>query len=326
MAFGGILRGDGCALLSQTFPPKAKFSVDQIPDQTGKVFIVTGGNKGVGYHTVKALLQHNGKVYIASRSKARVDAAIESLKKETENEALFLELDLSSLASVRKAAREFLSKEKELHVLFNNGGVVDLPMDQLSAEGYDYTLAANTIGHFYFTELLMPALFAGQASSPDGYARVITTSSILSFYETLHYDWFRDSPARRKKNTMDMYHQSKFGNVVVARRVAQRYGDKGILSMPVHPGILMTGMNTRDMPIGQKAFLAVTAYPPVFGALTQLWGGLMPEPTKHNGEFLIPWGRVGRTRKEAYDPEVGEKFWNWLQEEVKNFEQANPLP
>jgi len=53
------------------------------------------------------------------------------------------------------------------------------------------------------------------------------------------------------------------------------------------------------------------------GALTQLWGGLMPEPAQHNGEFLIPWARLGKCRPEAYDDAIGERLWNYLQEQVK---------
>ncbi|KAG6856471.1 hypothetical protein H0H87_004050 [Tephrocybe sp. NHM501043] len=108
---------------SQTFPPAAKFSVDQIPDLSGKVMIVTGGNTGIGKEIVRALLSRNAKVYMASRNAAKAKAAIEELEKETEKEAVFLELDLASLKSVRKAAEEFLNKEQELHALFNNGRV-----------------------------------------------------------------------------------------------------------------------------------------------------------------------------------------------------------
>ncbi|CCO31041.1 putative oxidoreductase C736.13 [Rhizoctonia solani AG-1 IB] len=108
-------------ILSQSFPPKSLFSVEQIPDLTGQVIIVTGGNAGVGRETCKALLNKNAKVYLAARSKSRADDAIEWLKAETNGKApIFLELDLSSLDSVRKAAEEFKSKEQELHVLFNN--------------------------------------------------------------------------------------------------------------------------------------------------------------------------------------------------------------
>ncbi|ELU35905.1 short chain dehydrogenase domain-containing protein [Rhizoctonia solani AG-1 IA] len=98
--------------LSQSFPPKSLFSVEQIPDLTGQVIIVTGGNAGVGKETCKAscsaLLNKNAKVYLAARSKSRADDAIEWLKSETNGKApIFLELDLGNLASVRKAAEEF---------------------------------------------------------------------------------------------------------------------------------------------------------------------------------------------------------------------------
>ncbi|TCD69330.1 hypothetical protein EIP91_008086 [Steccherinum ochraceum] len=309
---------------SQTFPPKSKFSSDQIPDLAGRVFVVTGGNAGVGYETVKALLQHNGKVYIASRNKTRVDAAIEKLKNETGKDALFIELDLASMASVRRAAKEFLSREKELHVLFNNAGVMGGPIENVTVEGYDYQLGANVLGHFYFTELLMPALLAGKETSPDGYARVITTSSSAAYFDTLHYETFVDGPARRKKNSTVLYWQSKFGNVVVARQVAQRYADKGILSMSCNPGNLKSDLQRYMGPI-ERLIVGFMLYHPSNGALTQLWGGLMPETIQHNGQFLIPWARLGRTREEAYDPEVGERFWNWLQEQVVKFEQENKI-
>ncbi|GAB1517999.1 short-chain alcohol dehydrogenase [Rhizoctonia solani] len=108
--------------LSQTFPPKPLFSVEQIPDLTGQVIIVTGqvshdvmcfprlmhGNAGLGKETCKALLNKNAKVYLAARSKSRADDAIEWLKSETNGKTpVFLELDLGNLASVRKAAEEF---------------------------------------------------------------------------------------------------------------------------------------------------------------------------------------------------------------------------
>ena len=81
---------------------------------------LTGGNSGIGYETCKALLAHNAKVYLAARNKDKAECAIQKLKEETGKEAIFLLLDLASLASVKRAAHEFLSKETALHVLFNN--------------------------------------------------------------------------------------------------------------------------------------------------------------------------------------------------------------
>ncbi|KAI0350182.1 NAD-P-binding protein [Trametes cingulata] len=308
-------------VIELAFPPKPTFTVDQIPDLTGRVVIVTGGNVGIGYETIKALLQHNAKVYMASRSKERADAAIASLKEVTGKDALFLELDLSSLASVKRAAQEFLSKEHELHILFNNAGVLMPPIDQVTKEGYDLQFGTNVLGHFYFTELLMPALLAGVQSSPDHHARVITTSSSRAYVETLHWETFKDGPARRKMPLGNLYSQSKLGNAVVAHQLAKRYADKGIISISVDPGNIDTDIQRHRSALARK-FSSYMLYPTPYGALTQLFAGTMPEALNYNGEFMIPWARLGECREEAYDPEVGERLWKWLEEQVKAFEAS----
>ncbi|OSC98224.1 NAD(P)-binding protein [Trametes coccinea BRFM310] len=310
--------------MSQMVPPKSKFKVDQIPDLGGRVAIVTGGNVGIGYETIKALLQHNAKVYMASRSREKAEAAIASLKEATGKEAIFLELDLSSLASVRKAAKVFLAQEHELHILFNNAGVMWPPIDWLTTEGYDLQFGTNVLGHFYFTELLMPALLAGVESSPDHHTRVVTTSSSGAYLETLHFDTFKDGPARRKKTKEALYYQSKFGNVVVAHQLAKRYASKGIISISVNPGNIQTELQRYVPALARRFMNAVLLYPTPYGALTQLFAGTMPEALNYNGEFLIPWARLGKCRPEAYDPDVGERLWNWLDEQVKAFEASHP--
>ncbi|KAG5652887.1 hypothetical protein H0H81_003250 [Sphagnurus paluster] len=93
---------------TQSFPPKSKFSVNDIPDLTGRVIIVTGGNTGIGKETAKALLAHNANVYIAGRSQEKVEEAIRDLKEQTGNEANFLKVDLADLHSVKAGAEEFL--------------------------------------------------------------------------------------------------------------------------------------------------------------------------------------------------------------------------
>ena len=97
-----------CMMYDQGRPPKPVWGVDDIPDQTGKVVIVTGGNTGIGYETIKALLPKNATVYMASRSRQKAEEAIERLKKETGKEAKFLELDLADLKKVKQAAQDFL--------------------------------------------------------------------------------------------------------------------------------------------------------------------------------------------------------------------------
>ncbi|KAI0733894.1 hypothetical protein C8Q72DRAFT_500583 [Fomitopsis betulina] len=309
--------GNQLAVLSQAFPPRSTFSPEQIPDLTGRVMIVTGGNVGIGKETIRALLDHNAKVYMASRSKEKADAAIKELQQQTGKEAIFLELDLSNLASVRKAAEEYLSKESVLHVLFNNAGVMWAPTELLTADGYDLQFGTNVVGHFFFTKLLVPALIAGKETSSDHHSRIVTTSSGAAYGYTLNFDAFRDSPARRRMMTNTLYSQSKFGNVVVAREFAKRYADQGIVSTSCNPGNIKTELQ-RYAPSFLRSIMNLVLYEGPYGALTQLWAGTMPETLNHNGKFLIPWARVGECRPEAYDDALGEKLWNWLEEQVKD--------
>ncbi|KAH8086594.1 NAD(P)-binding protein [Cristinia sonorae] len=298
------------------FPYRTDFTAEQIPDLTGRVVIVTGGNEGIGKETVKALLDRNARVYIASRSKAKADAAIQQLHQLTGKQAIFLELDLASLSSVRRSAEEFLSKEPELHVLYNNAGVMWPAMEETTEEGFDLQFGVNVLGHFLFTELLVPALAAGAASSPDQHSRVITVASSASLLNTVNFDTLKDGPVRRQHSTESLYNQSKFLNVVVARETAKRYADKHILSIPVHPGNIKTELMRTKAQWLRDLVGATLLWPAAQGALTQLWAGTMPEAIQYNAELLVAFVHVDKCRAEAYDPVLGERVWSYLQEQV----------
>ncbi|KAJ1309473.1 hypothetical protein OPQ81_006249 [Rhizoctonia solani] len=312
--------------ISQVFPPKSLFTVEQIPDLTGHIVIVTGGNAGVGKETCKALLNKNAKVYLAARSKSKAEAAIEWLKAETNGkEAIFLELDLGSLASIRKAADEFRSKEQELHVLFNNAGVMAPPVDQRTTDGYDLQFGTNVLGHYYFTTLLLPTLIHTAKNSPlaRGHTRVINTSSSAVYlvpkggivWETLGTD-ASSMQAAKKLGTNSLYAQSKLGNVLFSNELAKRYADQGIISVSLNPGNLQTELQ-RHLPWLVDRTLALLLYPASYGALTQLWSGTTPDGLNHNGKFLIPWARVGDAGPYSHDEKLAERLWIWFEEQVK---------
>ncbi|KAG9221386.1 hypothetical protein CCMSSC00406_0009835 [Pleurotus cornucopiae] len=301
--------------IDQTYPPKPVWSVDQIPDLSGKVVIVTGGNTGIGKESVRALLVHNATVYMASRSEERAQSAIAELKEATGKEPIFLRLDLGNLSNIRKAAEEFLSKEKQLHVLMNNAGVMYPPIDQVTDDGYDMQFGTNVIGHFHFTQLLMPALLSAAQSSPDKHARIVTVSSWgHEFWPGLEYDTFSDGPARRKCSTQYLYSQSKYGNVVVARELARRYGDQGIVSISLHPGSINSEL-ARHSP-GFSFWGKLLGYDTAHGALTQLYAATAPEAANLNGQYLKPWARLGKAVPSTQDPEVAAKLWAWLEAAV----------
>ncbi|CAG8780528.1 8353_t:CDS:2 [Dentiscutata erythropus] len=137
-----------------------RFSFDKIPDLSGKVAIVTGGNTGIGIITARELARKNAHVFVASRSRDRGESAVELIKKETKNDAVeFLQLDLQSLNSVKHAAETFLARKLPLHIL---------PF-ATTVDGIQDQFGTNHIGHFVFTLLLLPTI---KASAPS---RIVNT-------------------------------------------------------------------------------------------------------------------------------------------------------
>ncbi|GJE89129.1 NAD(P)-binding protein [Phanerochaete sordida] len=306
------------SIFRSLFPPAPKFLPQDVPDLTGRVIVVTGGASGIGKETVKVFLEHNAKVYLATRNRSQAEAVIAELKAATGNEAHFLPLDLANLAAVRAAAEEFLSKEHELHVLFNNAGTMWCPLEQLTADGFDMQFGTNVVGHVLLTTLLLPALAAGARSAPDGRARVVNTSSCGALLATgLRFETFRGvSALRTRLGTKDMYNQSKLAMAVWSREAARRYADKNVLVYAVDPGSVKTGLQ-RNATWMDRLFLNMILHEPWYGALTQLWAGTSPETLSLNGEWLIPYARHGRCLPEMYDAQLGEKLWTWLEEQLQ---------
>ncbi|GJE99310.1 NAD(P)-binding protein [Phanerochaete sordida] len=303
-------------------PPNPTFSVDHIPDLRGRVCVVTGGYTGIGKEISKALLEHSAKTYVAGRSPSKARAAIQSLKESTGREALFLEVDFSSLASVRRAAQELLACESDIHALYLNAAIMGVPIEQLTTEGYDLHFGTNVIGPWYFTKLLMPALLRGRASSPDQHARVITTSSAGAYMSSLHWDTFTDTPARRKLHPGILYFQSKLGATIVSHELARRYGEQGIVSIAANPGDIKSEIY-RNRPAFAQWFTNLMLWPTPMGALCPLFAGTTAEALQYNGEYLAPWGRLARCRDEVYDSEVGRRLWDWLEGQVARHEMSD---
>ncbi|KIO26998.1 hypothetical protein M407DRAFT_73763 [Tulasnella calospora MUT 4182] len=289
--------------LSQCYPPKSKFDPERdMPDLTGKVIIVTGGNT----------------VYMASRSKSRAERAITDLKQETGKEAIFLELDLASLGKVTKAAKEFMSKEPALHILFNSGGVMTPPIEQTTEDGYDLQFGTNVLGHAHFTLSLLPVLLEGAKSSPDGKARVVCTSSLVAYHNTepqVKFDTLKDGAARHKLGKRGLYCQSKYGVIAFSNELAKRYKDKGIASNAVNPGNLATELQRHSSTAGAFITNTVFSHPAPMGALTQLYAATSPEVADVNGGWFIPWARQYQHSAKTKNEEMEGKLWDWIEEQ-----------
>ncbi|KAI6038879.1 hypothetical protein EDC04DRAFT_1844250 [Pisolithus marmoratus] len=229
--------GHAPLVLREFVPPRSKFTTDDIPDLTGKVVLVTGANTGIGKETARALLTKNARVWIACRDVAKGESALRELRENTGRDAHLLKLNLANLRSIKEASEEFLSKETQLHVLFNNAGVMHPPVALVTDDGYDLQFGTNVLGHFYLAKLLLPILLSTAKSSPVGAVRVVNVASTAHWFGSLDFDTFKDSPKRRAQSTIKLYCQSKAANVVFSAEFHRRYGDQGIVSTSANPGL-----------------------------------------------------------------------------------------
>ncbi|RFU35441.1 hypothetical protein B7463_g867, partial [Scytalidium lignicola] len=223
---------------SQLFPPSPHFTEKEAPSLEGKVFIVTGGNAGVGLELVKILYSKGGTVYIASRSAANIETAIEAIKAEVETESpagqlRSLVVDLSDLCTIPGCISTFLAQESRLDVLFNNAGVSRQPPGSVTSQGHEIHMGTNCLGSYLLTKLLLPILIQTAKSSPKDSIRVIFTSSGiidlvgppggLSLAEL--------EPGKHSKDMNRNYSASKAGNWFLASEFDKRFSKDGIVSV-----------------------------------------------------------------------------------------------
>ncbi|KAJ7198051.1 NAD-P-binding protein [Mycena haematopus] len=291
-----------------------------IPDLSGKIVIVTGGNTGIGYETVKQLLLKNAKVYLAARSAEKAAAAIKRLEAETKKTAIFLQLDLADLRSVRKAAETFLAQESRLDLLFNNGGVMVSPPEILTAQGHDLQFGTNCIGHFFFTELLVPALLKSHAETGIR-ARILHISSSAHIWPQgsaeLSLKASRAGRSGMSVGPWRLYGESKLGNILVSNYFARIHGN-ALVSCSLHPGHVQTEIERYSSSFLQ-AISIISAYPAPMGAYTQLWGATVAEEDAINGKYLVPWGKIGKPDARAMDRTLEGEVIAYVKEQVKGF-------
>ncbi|KAH9883924.1 hypothetical protein F4778DRAFT_774872 [Xylariomycetidae sp. FL2044] len=316
--------------VTQTWPPRPKFTDKHVPagSQAGRVFLVTGGNAGIGYELCKMLVKSGAKVYMASRSKEKADAAIASIMAGL----VFLQLDLNDLESVREAARRFSQHESRLDVLWNNAGLgaYRVAYGERTAQGFEPLIGVNCIATLLFTQLLLPQLKAAAAATEPvpgrGQTRVLWLASGLvdsaSVPNGVNFDLLDRGIEDRIKN----YAVSKAGCWLLGREFARRHERDGIVSIILNPGNLKAG-SFENTPRYIMFFMNRLLYEPKFGAYTELFAGLSPDITmRDTGGYVYPWGRL-RSDNELKRQDIvkadstdveggvghGARFWNWCE-------------
>lgn len=264
------------------------FTLDSIPDLTGRTAVVTGGNRGLGFQTARALAAKGARVVLAARDAETTESAAAQLRRETPHAELDLvHLDLSSQRNVRQAAERILGSHDRIDILVNNAGVMATP-ERPTADGYEMQFGVNHLGHWTLTASLMPALQAAPAG------RVVTVTSMARLAGP------RVDPAnphlRGRYDPWRAYGQSKLANYHFAlglQREFERAGARA-MSLLAHPGLSHTELQATAVASGGAgrqgpfwAWLAEHAGTAVAeGAIPQIRAAT--DPHAKGGDLYVP--------------------------------------
>jgi len=289
-----------------------KWTVDDVPDQHGRVAVVTGANTGIGFETAKVLAAHGATVVLAVRdtdkgkqAAARIAAAAPGADVTVQR------LDLTSLDSVRAAADELRAGHPGIDLLINNAGVMYTPKST-TRDGFELQLGTNHLGHFALTGLLLDQML------PVAGSRVVTVSSVGHRIQAeINLDDLQWE--RRTYTRVGAYGQSKLANLMFTYELQRRLADKGsTVAVAVHPGIANTDL-MRNSPAVARTL--VTAISPLIlqsadrGALPTLRAAT--DPGVQGGEYYGPDGfrearghpvRV-KSSEQSHDSAVQAGLW-----------------
>jgi NAD(P)-dependent dehydrogenase (short-subunit alcohol dehydrogenase family) len=226
------------------------WTMKQAPSQSGRIAVVTGANIGLGYETALALAGKGCTVVLACRNAAKADAARAAILAQHPKARIeCLTLDLGSLKSVRAFAAAYKKRHATLDLLINNAGIM-MPPYTLSEDGFESQLAANYLGHFALTGLLLPLII----KTPN--ARIVSLSSLAHKWSGIR---FHDLNATRRYDKRLAYGQSKLACLMFAYELQRRLTRAGCatLSVAAHPGVSATNL-FQHLPKAVQLFAPLT--------------------------------------------------------------------
>ncbi|MCJ1456680.1 hypothetical protein MMC28_007043 [Mycoblastus sanguinarius] len=322
-------------IYTQFFPPSPPLTGSNLPNQAGKVFIITGGSSGIGFELAKILYIAGGTVYIMTRTEASALKAIDEIKDSATASTSefgilkFIHLDLADLSTIPASVAAFCAAETRLDVLFNNAGIASSPLDYKTAQGIEPHFGINCVGPFLLTKLLLPVLSSTAAQAPSNSVRIVWTSSILVDMLAPKGGVTIKQLTNPDDNRNEHYSASKAGNWFLASEYHARLKDTGIVSLTQNPGSLRTNVwrTTPGLYYYPYYFLLSKS---IGGAYTNLWAGLSEDITlKDGGRYVVPFGRwhsfpredVLLALKGENDGGTGEamEFWSWCEEQVEPY-------
>lgn len=296
-----------------------------------KVVIVTGCASGIGVPTVEAMAAAGAIVYggVRGASIYRARDALSSVLQDpkTKDKVHLLEVDLTSLASVKAFADEIKKREQTVNILINNAGVMAVPKREVTQDGFELQFGTNHLAHFYLFMCLKDRLLAGAKASPDLASRVVCVSSSGHRASPVVLDDV-NLEAEGRYAPWIAYGNSKTANIWMANQLDRLYGAKGIHAYSVHPGGIWTPLQryVEEEIAGLKSDKTVIRYmkSPEQGCATSIWAATARAFEGKGGVFCEDCEVIGPTPTDpapanpqiapgygphAYDPEGEERLW-----------------
>ncbi len=296
------------------------FTEDQVPDQSGKTFVVTGANSGIGFEAARVLAARHASVVLACRNLEKGQAAVAAIRKATPDAKLALErLDLGDLGSVRSFAASVSKSHGRIDVLVNNAGIMAIPR-RTTKDGFETQIGTNHLGHFALTGLLLERLVA---SAPSRIVSVSSMAHTMGKFGALDAD---DLRLERGYTKWGAYGRSKLANLFFAYELERRLEARfpSVLSVACHPGYAATNLQSvgpaMSGSVFDKVFMsignAVFALSAALGARPTLYAATAPDVK--GGDFIGPGGAfkmVGlpvkqNSNRALRDAEAARKLWD----------------
>lgn len=294
-----------------------KWTEADVPDQTGRIAIVTGSNTGLGYETARALAAKGAHVVLAVRNLDKGREAVDRIRAAAPKADLKLQaLDVGSLDSVRTAADELRSAYPRIDLLINNAGVM-YPPKQTTVDGFELQFGTNHLGPFTLTGLLLDHLLPVEGS------RVVAVASIAHRIQAkIHFD---DLQWERGYNRVAAYGQSKLSNLLFTYELQRRLAAAGkpTIAVAAHPGIsnteLMRHIPGSTLP-GFSQLAGLVTNSPAMGALATLRAAT--EPGVRGGQYYGPDGfrelrgypKLVNSSSQSHDSDLQRRLWSVSEE------------
>ena len=289
-----------------------------VPDQSGRLAIVTGSNTGLGYDTARVLVARGAAVVMAVRDTAKGDAAAARLRSLSPGADITVQkLDLGSLASVREAAAALAAAHPRIDLLINNAGVM-YPPKGTTADGLELQFGTNHLGHFALTGLLLPNLL------PVDGSRVVVVASIAhNLRAKIDFDDLQWE--RRRYDRIASYGQSKLANLMFAYDLQRRLAaaKAKTIAVAAHPGVAATEL-TRHVPgaglPGVNWLFGRILNTAEMGALPTLRAATDPEV--EGGQYWGPDGfrqmrgypELASSSEQSHDVAIQQRLWQVSEE------------